>query len=182
MEFLDIVDKNDNVIGRAAKDEVYNKFLCHRIAHVLIFNDSGEMVLQKRSSKVSFCPDHWSTAVGGHVQAGETYKEAALREYQEELGTQSDLEFVGKDLYDAPNTPDKFLATFKTLFNGPFDPDPLVVSEVKAFNLENIRRMIKGGEKFHPELVFILKKYYFKRLRLKGDPRQGRFFYYPILL
>lgn len=160
MEFLDIVDKDDIVIGKASKADAYKKSLCHRIAHVLIFNDEGKMVLQKRSSQVSFCPGHWSTAVGGHVQAGETYEAAALREYQEELGTTSKLELVGKDFYDAPNVPDKFLTTFKTQFNGPFNPDPKVVSEVGAFDIAEIKRMIANGEKFHPELLFILKKYY----------------------
>lgn len=160
MEFLDIVDKNDNVISKASKDDAYTKSLCHRISHVLIFDDQEKMVLQMRSSKVSFCPDHWSTAVGGHVQAGETYEQAALREYQEELGTKSNLEFVGKDFYDVPNKPDKFLATFKTKFNGPFNPDPEVVSEVAAFDIEDIKKMIEEGEKFHPELLFILERYY----------------------
>ncbi len=160
MEFLDIVDKDDNVIGKAAKDDIYKKMLCHRIAHVLIFDDKGKMILQKRSDKVSFCPDHWSTAVGGHVQTGETYQEAALREYQEELGVKSDLEFIGKDFYDVPNVPKKFLATFKTQFNGVFNPDPEAVSAVEAFDIEGIRKMIESGEKFHPELIFILNKYY----------------------
>jgi len=160
MEFLDIVDKNDKVIGRASKDEIYKKILCHRIAHVLIFNDEGKMVLQMRSPNVSFCPNHWSTAVGGHVQAGETYEQAALREYSEELGVKSDLELLGKNFYKAPNTPEKFLATFKTRFSGPFNPDPKVVSAVGTFSIDEIKKMILSGEKFHPELLFILKKYY----------------------
>ena len=160
MEFLDIVDKNDNIVGKASRDDIYNKSLFHRISHILIFNDEGKMVLQMRSNGVSFCPNHWSTAVGGHVQAGETYEQAALREYQEELGTKSDLEFVGKDFYDVLNTPNKFLATFKTKFNGPFNPDPKVVSKVDAFSKEDIKEMIEKGEKFHPELLFIIRKYY----------------------
>lgn len=161
MEFLDIVDRNDAVISQASKEYVYKKSLCHRISHVLIFNDEGKMVVQKRSKNVSFCPDHWSTAVGGHVQAGETYKEAALREFQEELGTTNKLEFVGKDFYNAPNTPNKFLATFETQCNGSFHPDPKVVSEVRAYNIKDIKQMMKQGEKLHPELIFILNTYYF---------------------
>lgn len=160
MEFLDIVDRNDNVIGTASKDDIYKKSLCHRIAHVLIFDNEGKMILQKRSNKVSFCPNHWSTAVGGHVQSGETYEEGALREYQEELGVKSNLELIGKDFYSAPNSPDKFLAIFKTQYNDAFNHDPEVVSEVRAFTVQEIKSMVENGEKFHPELIFIINKYF----------------------
>jgi len=160
MEFLDIVDKNDKIIGRATRDDIYKKSLCHRIAHVLVFNNEEKMFLQMRSKKVSFCPNHWSTAVGGHVQSGETYTEAAMREYQEELGTQSELFLVGKDFYSAPNSPDKFLTTFKTFFEGQLNPNPEEVSRVENFSIKKIKEMIENGEKFHPELLFILNKYY----------------------
>lgn len=157
---MDVVNENDEIIGVASREDVYKKSLCHRIAHVLIFDDAGRMVLQKRSDKVSFCPNHWSTAVGGHVQTGESFEMAALREYQEELGTISELELVGKDFYQASDTPNKFLMTFKSQFKGPFNPDPEVISEVCFFTIEEIKKMIENGEKFHPELVYILKKYY----------------------
>jgi isopentenyldiphosphate isomerase len=160
MEFLDIVDKNDKIIDKKSKDEVYKKQLCHRIVHILIFNSQGKMAIQLRSDKVSYCPCHWSTAVGGHVQAGETYKAGALREYLEELGTESSLEFFSKDYYIAPDTPNKFLATYKTTFEGPFNIDKSVVERVDYFYLAEIKKMIEGGEKFHPELLFLLKKYF----------------------
>jgi len=160
MEFLDIVNENDEIIGVASKEDIYKKLLCHRIVHVLIFNNEGKMFLQKRSTTVSFCPDFWSTAVGGHVDTGETYHEAALREYHEELGITSALDIVGKDFYTAPNSPDKFLTTFKTIFNGPFYLNPNEVSGIIAFDIADIKNMIKHGEKFHPELLFILNKYY----------------------
>lgn len=161
IEFLDIVDKDDNIIGTTSKEDIYKKSLGHRICHIIIFNNDGKMVLQKRSSKVSFCPDHWSAAVGGHVQSGETYEQAALREYEEELGVKSELELVGKDLYCTTNIPYKFLTTFKTSYGGQFNPDIEVVSEVRSFDMEDIKKMISDGEKFHPELLFILEKYYF---------------------
>ena len=111
MEYLDIVNKNDKVIGKALKEQVYKKSLIHRIVHVLIFNNRGEMALQLRSKKVSFCPNHWSTTVGGHVQSGETYKIAAIREYKEELGTTSNIKIFSKDYYTKKGSPSKFLVT-----------------------------------------------------------------------
>jgi len=161
MEFLDIVNKNDEVIGNASKEEIYKKSLCHRIVHVLIFNDKDEMALQLRSAKVSFCPKHWSTTVGGHVQSGESYEEAAIREYNEELGTKSKLEKFSKNYYEAEGTPNKFLATFKTIFKGPFHPDLEVVEKVNFFTIEKIKEMVENGQNFHPELLFLLKKYFF---------------------
>jgi isopentenyldiphosphate isomerase len=126
--------------------------------HVLIFNDQGELAIQKRSATVSFCPDHWSTAVGGHVQTGETYEQAALREFMEELGIQNKIEFWRKDFYDIPNVPNKFIVTYRTVYNGPFNITSEDVAEARFFSLPEIQKMIEVGEKFHPELLFILKK------------------------
>ena len=160
MEILDIVDSGDNVVGQTSREEIYSKKLHHRICHVLIFDNQNRMVLQKRSNHVSFFPDHWSTAVGGHVQTGETYEQAALREYKEELGANSPLTLMRKDLYQVPNGPAKFLATFKTNHDGPYTLEESAISSVHAFNLEEIKKMIEKKEKFHPELLFILNKYF----------------------
>lgn len=160
MEILDVVDKNDNVIGNAPKEEIYKKSLCHRIVHILIFNKKGDMALQLRSANVSFCPNHWSTSVGGHVQSGESNEAAALREYEEELGKKTKLEFFSKDFYVGPGSPEKFLITFKTEYDGPFNPDPNAVEKVEFFSMKEIKSMISSGEKMHPELLFLLEKYF----------------------
>lgn len=158
---MDVVDHNDLVLGQAPRPEIYKQQLCHRIVHVMVFNEEGKVVLQKRSANLSFAPDCWSTSAGGHVQTGENYEEAARREYEEELGVVSALELVGKDFYVAGNSPKKFLGIFKTLHNGPFNYSPEEVSEVAAFDFAELKQMIAAGEKFHPELIFILNKYYF---------------------
>lgn len=158
MEILDIVNLDDEVVGQAERKEVYEKKHTHRIVHVLVFNDKGELAIQKRSETVSFCPGHWSTAVGGHVQTGETYEEAAMREFMEELGIQNKIEFWRKDFYDVPNVPNKFIVTYRTVYNGPFNINPEDVAELRYFPLPEIQKMIEDGEKFHPELLFILQK------------------------
>lgn len=162
MEYMDIVNKNDEVIGSASREDIYANSLCHRIAHVLLFDCEGKMILQKRSHNISFCPDHWSTAGGGHVSAGETYEQAAQRELEEEIGVKCNLEFVGKDFYRGDGVPDKFLTTFKSQFDGIFKLDQEEVSDVRSFTINQMKEMIEDGAKFHPELIFILNKYYFK--------------------
>ncbi len=161
MEILSIVNDKDEVIGEAARPDIYAGNHLHRIAHVLVFNDQGEMALQKRSANLRFCPDHWSTAVGGHVLAGETYENAAAREFQEELGVSAPLEFLAKDFYQPEGSIHKFMTTFTATFNGPFNPDPNEVSEVDFFPIAEIKAKVDRGEKFHPELLYLLKKYYF---------------------
>jgi len=161
MEILDVVNDKDEVIGEASIKEIYEKRLPHRIVHILIFNKKGEMALQFRSKHKSFCPQHWSTPVGGHVQKGEAAEQAALREFQEELGVKKKIEFAYKDFYDGDkNVPKKFLITFKTKYDGPFKINPEEVEKIEFFSLKKIMRMIKQGEKFHPELLFLLRKHF----------------------
>ena len=162
MEILDIVDDKDEVVGRASHAEIYEKFLTHRIAHVLLFNDKGEMALQLRSKHKRFCPQHWVTAVGRHVQSGESYEEAALREMEEEIGIKIPIKFLRKDEYEDPQREGftKFLGTFKAKYDGAFEVNPEEVERVEYFSLEVIQQMVEVGEKFHPELLFLLKREY----------------------
>ena len=158
IEFLDAVDHNDEVIGRHPKEEIYERKLFHRIVHVLIYNSKGEMALQLRSKTKSFCPLHWSTAVGGHVQAGETYEQGALREFKEELGLVTDITFMRKDLYTDGRGLQKFLSTFHAVCDGGFTLSEEEVERVEYFSLPAITQMIKKNELFHPELLFLVNK------------------------
>lgn len=160
MEFFDIVDKNDKVIGTAAKDEVFQKKLRHRIVHILIFNNEGKMALQLRGDACKFLPNHWSTSVGGHIQANESYEDAAKREFNEELGTQADLHFFSRDLFTGPDGMEMWLVTYKAEYEGPFKLERGKVDKVEFFSMDEIKQMIINKEKFHPELLFLLRKYF----------------------
>lgn len=162
METLDIVNENDEVVGQASYREIYDKLHAHRIVHILIFNKEGKMALQLRSQTKSFCPGHWSTSVGGHVQAGESYEQAALREMREEIGIETIFDFFAKDLYIdvSRNNFQFFLATFKTIYDGSLSLNPEEVEKFEFFSLTEIQEMIDQGEKFNPELLFLLKKHF----------------------
>lgn len=158
MEFLDIVDEHDAVVGRASHGDIYANKHAHRIVHVLLYNKRGEMALQMRSRQKSFCPLHWSTAVGGHVQSGETYEQAALREFEEELGTTAELRHLRKDRYADHRGITKFLTTYTAQYEGPFEVNPEEVDRIEFFSRDKLRQMVADGEKFHPELLFLLER------------------------
>ena len=85
-EFFDVVNERDVPVGRARRSEVHARGLWHRAVHVLVFDQHGRLFLQKRSMKKDLCPGLWDSSCSGHLDAGEDYDAAAVRELQEELG------------------------------------------------------------------------------------------------
>lgn len=159
MEILDIIDTKDNVIGIATRSEVYEKKLAHRIVHVFLFNEKGELIIQKRSKDVSFCPLHWSTSVGGHVLTWETYENAAKREYEEELWIKDgNIEFLAYLDFVTLSGILKKIVVFKWIFDWEMSVNTQEVEKIEAFSLDTIKRMIQAWEPFHPELLFLLQK------------------------
>lgn len=158
-EMLDIVDDRDKVIGRATREEVNRDKLSHRIVHVLVHNDLNEMAMQMRSMKKSYCPGHWSTAVGGYVRLGETYEQAGARESFEELGKLVTLRPFAETIYVTENGTRKFLNVFEARDNGPFKINPDEVEKVEFFSMNQLSQMLKSGAKIHPELRFVLDNY-----------------------
>jgi len=161
MEIFDIVNTKDEVVGVATQKEAYDRQLTHRIVHIMILNDRGEFLLQKRGESCSYLPGYWSTSVGGHVRAGETYEVGAKREAKEELGIDvADLKLLGKEIFLVRPGFQKFLSVFVSNHPGPYTNLVGKVSESTFFSIEKIKEMIGRGENFHPELIFVLEKYF----------------------
>jgi 16S rRNA (adenine1518-N6/adenine1519-N6)-dimethyltransferase len=85
-EIFDVVDENDCVLERRPRREVHALGLRHRAVHVFAFNDRGELILQKRSHLKDAQPEKWDSTAAGHLDAGEGYLCAAVRELEEEAG------------------------------------------------------------------------------------------------
>ena len=85
-EIFDFVNERDEVIGQAPRREVHARGWWHRAVHVLVFNARGEVFLQKRSLKKDSAAGKWDSSSAGHLDTGEDYDPAAVRELREELG------------------------------------------------------------------------------------------------
>ncbi|MEU0674145.1 NUDIX domain-containing protein [Streptomyces sp. NPDC006172] len=85
-EILDIVDENDQVVGRSPRGEAYARGLRHRCVFVLVRDAEGRLFVHRRTADKLVFPSLHDMFVGGVVGAGEAYDDAALREAEEELG------------------------------------------------------------------------------------------------
>lgn len=145
-EYFDIVDEDDRVIGRARRSECHgNPALVHRVAHVLVVNAAGDLLLQKRSPHKDIQPGKWDTSVGGHLDPGEEYEAAAMREMAEELGV-SDIPL--RYLYRSRirnEIESENVATYLAFCEGPFTPAPDEIDEVRFWGAPEIDQNLGTG-------------------------------------
>lgn len=88
-EFIDIVTEKGLATGKIAlKSEAHKNGWWHNTIHVWLFTNNGEILLQQRSHKKAIFPLLWDVSAAGHIDAGETIENAAIRETFEELGLQ----------------------------------------------------------------------------------------------
>lgn len=149
-----IVDENDNPIGEEDLRVAQQQGHIVRIARVMVEDDSGRILLQKRSTNMRVYPNCWDNSAAGHVDVGEDYLGAAKREMQEEVGiTGKELTEIGAYFTDEQYE-DLRLRRFNKVYktkatDKDITIDPSEVSEVKWFSLDEIKDLVKN----HPEQV-----------------------------
>lgn len=158
MEFLDVVDDKNQVIGIASREEIYAKRLTHRIVHVFVINPKNNHIyFQKRSDKVNYLPGYYCTSAGGHVLSGESYEKAAIRELNEELGINPVLRSLGNLEFISGDGHKRFIEVFLASVENGFN---FVDGEVESgifLDVAEAKELIDKGEKIHPQLDFCFK-------------------------
>ena len=86
-EYIDILNSEGQPTGKSClKDEAHQQGWFHPTVHVWFYTASPALLLQKRSLSKQTFPGFWDVSVAGHVSAGESILEGALREVKEEIG------------------------------------------------------------------------------------------------
>jgi isopentenyl-diphosphate delta-isomerase type 1 len=89
-EVLDVVDAANQVVGQATRREIHDHGLMHRSVHVFVVDEGGRLYIQKRAEGKETFPGAHDSSAAGHVNAGEDYRDCAVRELEEELGLAPD--------------------------------------------------------------------------------------------
>jgi isopentenyl-diphosphate delta-isomerase len=99
---LILVDEADRGVGHLSKVLCHEgRGILHRAFSLLIFNDSGELLIQQRSASKRLWPLYWSNSCCSHPRRAETMEAAVQRRLYEELGLRCPLHFLFKFQYQA---------------------------------------------------------------------------------
>ncbi|GAA0328967.1 NUDIX hydrolase YfcD [Morganella psychrotolerans] len=86
IEWVDVVDENNDVIGQSTRDQMRAENLRHRATYIVVHDGMGKILVQRRTQSKDFYPGLLDATAGGVVQQGENMLDSARREAEEELG------------------------------------------------------------------------------------------------
>jgi 8-oxo-dGTP pyrophosphatase MutT (NUDIX family) len=124
VETVTIIDLADKIIDAKPRTEVKKQGYTYRVTYTLVFNSTGEILVQKRTDTKDWCPGRLDLAAGGIVQYDENYQLSAERELMEELGVAPPLTRRFKVFYDDITAPIKnrnWGMVYSCVHNGPFE-------------------------------------------------------------
>ncbi|MBQ8540613.1 MAG: NUDIX domain-containing protein [Clostridia bacterium] len=95
MEYFDVYNENGTPTGEIIERSLaHEKGVLHAAVHIYVYrivNDNYEILLQKRADNKDSFPSCWDTSCAGHVSAGDSFEDTALKELGEELGIKTAL-------------------------------------------------------------------------------------------
>lgn len=173
MEIFDLYTDEREKTGRTmVRGEATPEGFYRLVIHVCIFNDRGEMLIQKRQPFKKSWAGLWDVSVGGHADSGETSRQTAERELKEELGLCVDFSSIRPAItVHWENGFDDFYVLTKNL-----EPDSLTlqtdeVQEAKWASEREVKKMIDDGT-FIPYEKGLIEYLFFRRNHASSHTRK----------
>lgn len=159
-----VVSENDEILGLMEKMNAHVNGILHRAFSVFLFNDKGEMLLQKRASGKYHSPNQWTNAVCSHPKIDETYLEGAQRRLNEELGITANLTEKFSFIYKADVGQNLWEHELDHVFTGNYEGNFALneeeVSEIRYISMQQLdEEMNENPENFTEWFKIILKEY-----------------------
>ncbi|MBC2019147.1 NUDIX hydrolase [Listeria seeligeri] len=144
MEEWDLLNVNRERTGKThIRGEKLADGDLHLVIHVCIFNQKGQLLIQKRQKDKESWPNYWDFSAAGSALKGETSRQAAEREVQEELGITIDLS--------------KTRAKFSYHFDEGFDDYWFITEDVELKDLTLQKEEVADARFVTPEELEMLK-------------------------
>jgi len=158
-EIFDVVDGDDRVIDQASRAEVHRRGWLHRAVHMFIFNTQRQLLIHLRAATKDEFPSRWTSSASGHVDAGESYEEAAARELCEELGMRVPLQYVFTHRACA-ETANEHSALYEAVTDQVPKPDPGEISRLEWISLEQLRTELASDDnRFTPPFRVLANRF-----------------------
>lgn len=142
-----LVDQKDREIGIEEKIKAHKDGKLHRAFSIFIFNNKGELLLQKRVKNKYHSGGLWTNTCCSHPKPGESLKHAAHRRLMEEMGFDCEIKeifsFIYKVRFENGLIENEYDHVFVGIFDGKPKPNPNEVEEWKWVGLEELKMDIK---------------------------------------
>lgn len=160
-----LVDVNDNQIGLMPKLEAHEKGVLHRAFSVFIFNNNGELMLQKRALTKYHSPGLWTNTCCSHQREGESNIYSAKRRLIEEMGFVTELYEKTSFIYKAKFENGLIEHELDHIIVGNYNQSPIInsfeVDSWKWMSMKDIKNNIKDQPyNYTAWFKIIFEKYY----------------------
>ncbi len=162
-EYLDLVDENDQVVGKELRSVIYSTNKSnYRVVNAFLVNSNGQLWIPRRGPNKRIFPLCLDMSMGGHVESGESYEEALKREVKEELNM--DLNVIPYELLGHLTPTQNNVSAFMNVYEiksdqvPDFNPDDFV--EFYWLTPEDFMKKLAAGEKTKEDLPKLIKHFY----------------------